>query len=430
MRKILLWAALPLSALAAPLACAGLDDHGAGSIDDTESAVRHEHHCHDGGDGHPFWHCPDGGKTSSSSSSSSSSGDGTGTSSSSSSSSSSSGDGTGASSSSSSSSGGETSPCPPSTEIDKAMWVWDGGSVTDATARAKLFAFAGAHHVTRIYLQTGAGSSVLTSNLLATKPSELASFLDEAATQCIGVDLLFGKASWTVADQHSIPISLAQQAVAFAAGLTGQKPKGVHFDIEPHGVSGVTSGGTTYSWSTTSQKPALMAQFLDLADSLAATLAGSGLELSMDVAFWLDGASQSFNPLTYKGVAKPASEHVIDIIDRAVIMDYRDSAFGTGTTAATSSDGMFDLAATEVAYARSKGKPITLGVEVTGCQTVGGSIVLTGSVPDKVTFCDEGRAVMEAELAKVAAAYAATGATPAYAVEDYAAYSDPTVLKP
>lgn len=78
----------------------------------------------------------------------------------------------------------------------------------------------------------------------------------------------------------------------------------------------------------------MVGQYLELLDATRDALAGSGLLLSADVPLWYDGAEAAFNPQLFLTEEKLASQHVIDLVDRAVLMDYRDSAFGSGSDAA------------------------------------------------------------------------------------------------
>ena len=74
------------------------------------------------------------------------------------------------------------------------------------------------------------------------------------------------------------------------------------------------------------------------------------LQIGPAIAFWLDGIR-----VQHAGVTKPASEHLQDIYDHVVLMDYRDRAHGP--------DGILSHAEDELAYGRRIGKPVWLGIE-------------------------------------------------------------------
>jgi hypothetical protein len=56
-------------------------------------------------------------------------------------------------------------------------------------------------------------------------------------------------------------------------------------------------------------------------------------------------------------MSKPASEHVIDLVDEVAIMDYRTAAYGA--------DGVIAMAQDELAYASKQGKAVFVGLETT-----------------------------------------------------------------
>lgn len=321
--------------------------------------------------------------------------------------------------------------------MPKGLWVWTTTPVTDAVARQELLDFAVAHAVTRVFVHAGTGAPVLTRNLMQESPAALMSFLDDAAAVCVEVELLFGDPGWTLADRHERPIGLAAQAVTFAASLPGARPIGLHLDVEAHGIHGISSEGTTWDWSndgtdgTPNQQIEMVGQYLEMLEAVRDTLAGSGLELSADIPFWYDSQSAAFNPLTFLGDEKLASEHVVDVVDRAVLMDYRDTAFGSGSSAANSANGIYDLAASEVAYATASAGRVVIGVETIGCTTNDdGALVLDGSMPDYLTFCDEGAAATEAQLDLVADAFAGQSGLDGYAVHHWGSYGDPLRMAP
>lgn len=125
--------------------------------------------------------------------------------------------------------------------------------------------------------------------------------------------------------------------------------------------------------------------------------ASAGLELEADIPFWYDAITSSRD-----GAPRPLSELVIDRVDRALIMDYRDHA--------APPNGMLDLAESELLYAAATARPLVIAVE-TGCIT-----------PTHVTFCEEGRAVLEAELAAFAASQPGGPALASFAVHERVAF--------
>ncbi|MFQ5342719.1 MAG: hypothetical protein ACE5F6_14345 [Anaerolineae bacterium] len=259
------------------------------------------------------------------------------------------------------------------------VWVWDRSVATDPAERAWFFAFAADRAIRTAYLES--------EWLVNHDQTALADFITAADGQGISVELLFGDAPWALTPNHGDAIALAQAGVAFAQSLSGPQPAGLHFDVEPH---------TLPEWSADQNGTAN--QYLDLLEALAGVTQGTGLRLVVDVPFWYDDRQ-----ITRAGQTRPLSEWVIDRVDRVVLMDYRDHA--------DPPDGIIDHAAGELAYAASAGKQVVIGVE-TNC----------GLSPEKITFCEEGAAALEAALNQTRDTYRGSLAFAGFAVHDYDGY--------
>jgi len=270
---------------------------------------------------------------------------------------------------------------------ERDVWVWwAAGVVTKPAARATFFDFADAQKIRRAYVEaevplTAGGDT-----------TALASLIAEAATHCVQVELLFGRPEWALAKNHATPLALAQAAIDFSAKLSGARPIAVHFDVEPY--NGLPE------W--TSDETGTANQYLDLLEKIAAKTKGSTLKFVVDIPFWFDG-----HKIARGGTTRPLSEWTIDRVDWIGIMDYRDHA--------AAPDGMIDDAATEFAYAASVKKKLVVGAE-TKCIT-----------PAYITYCEEGAAKMDVELAAVRKAYAASTAFDGFAIHHYESWR---ALKP
>lgn len=269
----------------------------------------------------------------------------------------------------------------------RATWLWGSSVVKTPAETTKFFSFASTHAITGVYVEA--------QSLIPEAPAALTSFITTASAQGVEVELLFGYEIWARATEHAKAVTLAQSAVAFSQGLSGAKPVGLHFDVEPHQLPEWQAGGAS--------EAQIASEFIDLLEKLHAVTKGTGLRLSVDIPFWYDGRT-----LTRGGMTRPLSEWVADSVDRVVLMDYRDIADGN--------DGIIAQGATEVAYATNSGKQVVIGVE-TLCQLD----------PPKVTFCEEGAAVLDAQLEKVVAANKTKSGFFGIAVHDYKAYA---ALKP
>lgn len=246
------------------------------------------------------------------------------------------------------------------------MWVWNSQVITDPAQRTAFFVFAVEHAVETVYVPAGA--------LLASQPAVVAAFCQEAAGYGLGVELLLADHTWARASRHASAIAAAQQAVAFAlAQPPDARPRGLHFDVEPH---------TLPEWTT--DYAGIAGQYVGLLESLAGVTSGTGLRLTVDIAFWYDSRE-----LTRDGVTRKLHEWVLDHVDHAVLMDYRD--FALTASGAPAPDGTIVHAQTEVAYAGTVGKKVSLGLETKCFEDLVNN-------PEKITFCEEGRAHLELVL--------------------------------
>jgi hypothetical protein len=102
-------------------------------------------------------------------------------------------------------------------------------------------------------------------------------------------------------------------------------------------------------------------------------------------------------------VSKPLSHWLVDVVDRTTLMAYRDYAQGPDSIISHGND--------PVSYAATRGKRSHIGVETT-CNLQ----------PEKITFCEEGNAHMEAALDSVLANYRVNAGFGGVAIHDYRAY--------
>jgi hypothetical protein len=261
---------------------------------------------------------------------------------------------------------------------ERGMWLWNDSDIGTTAKQNQVLNFAVQKKVTTIYLHS--------EGLLKNTPQLLAKFIAAAASRNVGVELLFGAPEWAFTQNHQIALSLMAKANAFVNSLPGAKPRGVHFDVEPHALPGWQANQTSYG-----------NQLLDLYAKLQKAKL-PGLYLNADIAM-----GYSVVNITRNGKTKPLSYWLVDAVDRTTVMTYRDYAQGP--------DSIIYHGNGPVNYAASVGKRSHIGVETT-CNLE----------PEKITFCEEGNANMEAALGSVVANYRANTGFGGVAIHDYRAY--------
>ena len=255
----------------------------------------------------------------------------------------------------------QTPTCAVESKPGTAMWVWRKTDFAgNLTERTKLLNYAIANGIRTLYLDS---ASYLTGSQ---KP--LIDLIEEAAKNCIRVEILVGSADWYKITNHSIPLNLLVKSLELREKLSAYaKPFLTSFqtDIEPHTLGTIT------------QDVAL--QYYTLHKKLVEATAGTGFTISATMPFWLAQPKASDDiKLTVNGVTKSLAYHMIDLVDHTIYMTYRDTsslieAFG----------------AEELNYGCSVNKKVYFAVE---------TICL---MPTSLSFCEEGKAAMDAAISKV-----------------------------
>ncbi|MDH3306960.1 MAG: hypothetical protein OEO77_05530 [Acidimicrobiia bacterium] len=229
-----------------------------------------------------------------------------------------------------------------------------------------ILAFAGTHQVSDLYLHAPPGFS--------TDPA-FGAFVADAQASGLRVHAMAGDPGWATNGD-------AWAAWAAEASSTGWFD-GVVFDVEPYGLP---------DWSTKRQGRLIRSY---LAGLDGAVQASGDLPVLAAIPFWFDEIKVKRSTLL---------NEVIGRVDGVVVMAYRDSAHG--------SDGIITHASAEVAAAEAAGKIVVIGVETAD----------TGL--DKVSFYEEGEAIMEGELGFVEQAFAGSSAYRGIAIHHYGSYRD------
>lgn len=277
---------------------------------------------------------------------------------------------------------------------DRSMWIWESETyklLLNPGSRDVLDAFAkdtstfGSDPITTFYLAVGPYAGM---DILEDDPGKVRAFIEWAHSKGYQVyACIAGGTSppymGAYARYHHKAIREIERIINFnlAAG-TGARFDGINVDIEPY-----------IAPEFKTEYPSLQLQHLDGLKKMIARRDTAGINLPFGPAIpkWYDTSPQA-QDITWNGSTKWLSQHIQDISDYISIMDYRDAADGTA--------GITAGAQGEIDYANSIGKPQSV---VVGVETL--DIANSGD-PEVITFREEGRTYMEAELDKVYAAFA------------------------
>ncbi len=172
-----------------------------------------------------------------------------------------------------------------------------------------------------------------------------------------------------------------------------QRFDGIHIDNEPYLLAG---------WDLPVVRAQILDEYLELnARAQRAVTAEGGLEYGVDIPFW------SMGDATFQGVRKPASFHILDLVDNVGIMDFRNVAVGN--------DGIIAHARALLTFGNSTKAKVFVGVETSPVAQVG--------LP-KLTFDGRSNEQMEHELGVAHAAFADDTSYVGFAIHHYVPYRE------
>lgn len=249
----------------------------------------------------------------------------------------------------------------------RAIWIWEHDThklMFEPVFRAGAITFLQDKGINTIYL--------FVDDLTLRSPRETRELVAQLHEQGFTVHALLCSRAIRVAElalpeNRDRALALFDSLLAYnAASPTAAQFSGVSLDIEPYQLA---------EWDT--RRDMLLRSFLDLGAALMQRKNEAGVTLAIGPAipFWYDGLP----PLAWRGTEKLVSEHIQDIYDYVVIMDYRDKAAGR--------DSILSHAQNELAYGDLIGRPVVVAVET------------QNEYPRKITFYDENEQYMEEQLA-------------------------------
>ncbi|MCR2805241.1 CBM96 family carbohydrate-binding protein [Paenibacillus soyae] len=293
---------------------------------------------------------------------------------------------------------------------DRAMWIWEPESyrlLLNPGSRAVLEDFItdtetfGSDAVTTLYLAVGSFAGY---RALEEQEEELKSFIRWAHERGLQVHALIAGGTspaymGAYERYHHHAVREMEQIVNYnLAAEADEKFDGINVDIEPY-ISPDFKDASKF----------LQGEYLDGLAKMIERRDAAGINLPFGPAIpkWYNSSAQG-ESITWNGETKWLSEHIQDISDYISIMDYRDSADGSA--------GIIAGAAGEIAYAALIGKPdsVVIGVETLDIANSGD--------PETISFWEEGRTHMEAELDKVYAAFGEDSTFGGIAVHHYDSY--------
>lgn len=231
--------------------------------------------------------------------------------------------------------------------VPMAIWMWEQDSeemLRHPVQAKEMIGFLKRSKIDTLYLYADSHEG---RNDLLSQPRLYGRLIEQLHQQGIQVHALLG--SWGLHTERYIfpenrekALQMVQRVLDYNQNAPAlARFDGINLDIEPHVLE---------DWST--RKVQYLQQFLQVSEAWMnlKRQMNQPLQIGPAIAFWLDGIE-----VEHGGHLKPASEHLQDIYDHVVLMDYRDHAHGP--------DGILSHASQELDYARKIGKRVMLGVE-------------------------------------------------------------------
>jgi len=247
--------------------------------------------------------------------------------------------------------------------LRRATWIWYPIKYLDnPQERRELFRFSRRHRINVFFAQIScvyhrAGAEKVCE---LDREEQFRAFNREARRHGIEVHALDGYRYHVLPRWHSEVLAQVRAVLDFnARARPEERFAGIHHDNEPYMIPAFSGR----------LRDVLLVYFLELSAACQQLIRqnSSGLVYGVDIPFWYDSQE-----VTWRGVRKPMSQHVIDIVDLVGIMAYRTDALGA--------NGVIALAGDETAYASRQGKQVFVALE-------------TSALPDQVsyTFADGNR---------------------------------------
>ncbi|MBB3128259.1 hypothetical protein FHS19_002913 [Paenibacillus rhizosphaerae] len=210
--------------------------------------------------------------------------------------------------------------------VPKGTWIWDSNILKQD--QDHIINFAKVKGVTSIYLQVDRDID----------PATYEAFIRKTKSEGIQVEALEGRPQWAKKSAQEDIQQFIAWVKAFNSSVGPEASfTGLHFDIEPYGLS---------EWTTDNKT--IMESWMDNLRLIEKETKGSGLNIAIDVPYWL-------NTIKVPGKDYSMSAWMLEKFDSLVIMNYRNHASG--------GNGIVENAQAMLREATTLNKKIVIAVE-------------------------------------------------------------------
>lgn len=239
----------------------------------------------------------------------------------------------------------------PSGPLRKATWVWNTAELLHAPPQMdSLLDFLEGEGFDHVFLQLpGIPDQPSEPGELAMDVEAVRPVVAAFNARGIRVYALDGFARYALPEFHAGVLRTIDHVTRYNRGVPPKERfYGVRYDIEPYLLPAFHGPG----------RSSLLQGLLDLTAASVERAHGAGLVFGADIPFWYDALSEETSEritVSFGGMEKAVSEHIIDLVDDVAIMDYRTVAYGA--------DGTIRHGRGELEYAEKQGKAVFVGLE-------------------------------------------------------------------
>ena len=271
-------------------------------------------------------------------------------------------------------------------EPPRSMWVWDVKIFQDDAATERLLNFCKEKNIGTLFYT----AYKVSGNIAA----DYRKFNKLAHKNKILVHALAGDPRWTLERYHSRFLEWVEDVLEFNRTSSGdEKFDAIHSDVEPYLLG--------KAWDM--DHKSVLVQHFDMYKKAKDLIVKNGPAtiLVADIPFWYDDDVTMW--VEWHKKISPACYHILDVVDRVAVMDYRNFSEGE--------NGSILLVKNEIFYADGIGKKVYIGQETAKNMT-----------PEYISFGNGTVSHMENQIKKIVDAYISHPSFAGIAMHHYISY--------
>lgn len=234
--------------------------------------------------------------------------------------------------------------------LAKALWVWETKYLFQKSGLEQLLSLLKREYIDNVFLALPYDSvSARIGKGVALDRKKIGPVILALNAAGARVHALIGDKDFILPEKRAFVRNSIRNIIAYnKTAPAAHQFFGIHLDIEPYLFSGF--GSSRQQW--------YIRNFLETLSECSGIAHEGNMQIGADIPAWFDGPDELTHlPIlgAVNNVVKPVHQHVIDLMDNVVLMDYRTRPEGE--------NGIVLFATGELEYAEKTGKSIFVGLE-------------------------------------------------------------------